>query len=453
MRLFVSLLILSLTLGSLFAADSHALATILNRDSMRDVRLTFSSGNDDEAYRMMAEMAREDSEFPPPAVLLAALHLTKGERTQYNQFCARAIQENPNDPQPWLMLAEMALAEDRLVEANLLLEKSVAALERFSAEPNRNTGSGSRYFSLWNSFLSTSAYLAQKQGDYSSAVQFLLTLKENLPQEDGPCLTLGQLYLQMEMYDDAIREFDEARALNRLNLPGWLIAAELLDRDNQTEKAKELARNHFNETELVQSLNAAEVGEILGDWCRLLLKWNQLDEAEELLNKYSSGILQYHQLLGRLALLREDYQKAEKEYQSAQLRGATDFDTLNGYALALCELDAARLKRAAGLAKENLKRNPHLEEAIATLAWIELLQGNVDGAWERIHPLLDSGSFTPTTAYFIAEIAFALEEEDLCRTLLNLALEQNGAFPKRAAAVRLKESLDAEESEINEEEN
>lgn len=436
---FLSALICSAILSeSLWSADANAPQSVLQRPEQSQAVAAFGQGDVETAYRLFAASYVQDAELPPPALLIAMLSLARGEYDEFYQSCARAVEENPSDPESWYRLGEIALAEGRLVEAQLLLERGDAVLEKFGQTDGRSTDSGSRFDYLQNDALSLGARLAEARGDLARAESLLRRLVARAQESDAARLSLGWILLEEDKTDEAIAEFDAARKIDGRNLPGYLTAVVLLDRRRQTEKAQKLADERFDP----ERIDVA--ADYLPQLVQLYLKWNRLDAAEKLVEKMPADSAARRRLSGRIALYRNDYEKAEREYQAAMLRDGDDFDTRNGYALALAEINEGKRNQAVQIATENYRRQPHSEEAAATLGWIEFLSGRSERANELLRPYFERGSFTPTTAYYLAEVALALGDDTLAGTLLDLALGQNENFPKRRDAETLLKNLNAD---------
>lgn len=425
---------------AIFAADGFSPYEVLISPGTNAARLAYVSGDWRQTREILEELSRDNPQFPAPGLLMAWLHLTYGDREQFQRCCAEVIEQLPKDPQVWYVLAESALADGRWIEASLLLERGdsiLAALSDSGEFPERTRA-------LKTDSLFLAARLAEAEGKFVSAEEKYRLLRERDPENDSYCLRLGSVLLEEEKIDEAVKLFDTAKELNRRNLPGWLLAADLLHRQGKGEKARGLVDGALSDETLGNLEITDEDSEgvsVLSDLVRLLLKWNRLDEAERWIAKIPPTLSVRRTLTGRLALFREDYPRAEMEFRQARLAGRDDFETLNGYILALAERDDARLRQACRLAEEQVKKYPRLDEAAATLGWTEFLLGETETAWKRFEPILDSGSFTPTDAYYMAEIALERGDESLCGTLLDLALGQGDYFPKYQAAVRLRDTL------------
>ena len=285
--------------------------------------------------------------------------------------------------------------------------------------------------------------LLEEKGDLAGAEESIRRILERAPKSVAACRSLGWLLLLQNRLDEAEKTFDRMAALDPTNPPGWLESALLLDERGQSAEAKKIADEHFTVENAKDSDEKQE--RILLPVIRLYLKWNRLDAARKLIETLDDRSAERHKLAGRLSLYDERFSEAEAEYQKALFLTPDDFQAQNGYALALAEQGGGKLRQANDLARENQKRYPNSQEAAASLGWTELLLGRTDRSEALFAPILESGSFTPTTAYYLAESALGHEDRELALTLLHLALDQEENFPKRTAAEKLLQELTAEQ--------
>ena len=196
---------------------------------------------------------------------------------------------------------------------------------------------------------------------------------------------------------------------------------------------------------------------------RLYLRWNRLDEAAALVGELEAegkNDFDGWALRGWVALYAGGYAVAEDAFRRATFIDGKSFEASNGLALALLDQrNKEKLAQARAIAAKNYRTYPDSQDAAATYAWTLFLSGAAREADAIFGPMLDSGEFSSTVAYYLAEIANVRGEKSLALTLLDLALRQKANFPKRVAAVELRgiiapETLeekadDAEESPEN----
>ena len=148
-------------------------------------------------------------------------------------------------------------------------------------------------------------------------------------------------------------------------------------------------------------------------------------------------------LSGWLALYANDYLAAEQNFRNAVLIDPNSFEASNGLALALLDQsNKEKLGQAKIIAARNYRDYPDSEEAATTYAWVLFLSGATKEADAIFQPMLESGNLSASAAYYLAEIANVRGDADLAQSLLMLALSQKANFPKRAAAIELKEIVE-----------
>ena len=401
----------------------------------------FSQGDSEGAYTFFVEAGKANPASPPPGILIAILCSNRGDYEGMHRALFQAANESPLDPEPFFQLADVAIQEKRLIEADLLLERGGEKLEMFQKGRTLPAQEDVRLIYLKNLSDTLTSRLFEERGDLPGAEASIRRLLAREPENAAACRTLGWFLLAQKKLDEAEKAFDRAASLDPSNLPGWLESALLLDERGESAEAKKIVDARFSPDENEEG--------ILLPVIRLYLKWNRLAEAQKIVETLDDRSPERHKLAGRLHLYGGRFSEAENEYQRALLLNPDDFQSRSGYAIALAEQNEAKLRQANDLAHENLKRYPNSSEAAALCGWTELLLGRLDRADILLDPILKSGSFTPTVAYYLAESALAHGDRELAVTLLNLALGQEENFPKRSAAEKLRGELAADAGSEN----
>lgn len=421
-----------LNLFSLAAAQELSSPdAVLERSELQPAISAFRRGELEVAYRLFAKAREADAEISSPGVLTAFLCSRSGDSQGMYRYLAKSVEEFPNDPEAWLQLGDLAIQEGRLVEAKLLLERGDEILVRLEKAV---TSDSPRFRYLREESLALAARLAEERGETERALEIMNRLIQYSPQNDAAHTSVGWLLFGQGRLSEAEAAFDRARQIEPSNLVGWLMVVRLLDRAGKTQEAQNLFDQRFVPSEIEPAARSQAI--------RLLLKWNRLERAREQIEAMPNDSVDRHNLAGRLALFGDDYFQAEKEFQAGLFLDPNNFTAGNGYALALAEQEnAAKLHQALEIARRNRQRYTDSEEATATLGWLEYLDGRTERADDLLRPILESGSFSPTTAYYLAEMANERSDRLLAAKLLEMALGQDEMFPKRAAAENLQKEM------------
>lgn len=204
--------------------------------------------------------------------------------------------------------------------------------------------------SLNNSLPDEMLYLAltlQKKGNYDEALFYLDKLVTQLPLNDVYRLNRGLIYIELEMYEEALIDFDQGILLSPTTISHYIQAGKTALLLNQKEKAK----NYIHQgSALDQSLANVDL---------LLLKGNYYNFIEE----FDSASFYYD-----LAYARENTDPTILVYQAAVLID------LEEYVAAIEKCDAA------------LKINPNLMEAYFNRGIAKEMTRDLEGAcldWQR----------------------------------------------------------------------
>jgi tetratricopeptide (TPR) repeat protein len=106
------------------------------------------NGRDVEgARKLLTEAKKKTPKLAPPEVMLFTLMANGGTMAQARGELEKAVQHYPNDPEAYLIMADIAVSENRLTEAGLLYAKASAVTEAFNENPKRKKTLQSRAYS------------------------------------------------------------------------------------------------------------------------------------------------------------------------------------------------------------------------------------------------------------------------------------------------------------------
>ncbi len=204
--------------------------------------------------------------------------------------------------------------------------------------------------SLDNSLADEMLYLAltlQKKGNYNGALFYLDKLVTQLPNNDVFRLNRGLIYIELEMYEEALIDFDQGILLSPTTISNYIQAGKTALLLGQKEEAK----NYIEQ--------GSELDKLSANVDLLLLKGNYYNFIEE----FDSASFYYD-----VAYSRENADPTILVYQAAVLIDLED------YAAAIEKCDAA------------LKINPDLMEAYFNRGIAREMTRDVEGAcldWQR----------------------------------------------------------------------
>lgn len=402
----------------------------------------YLAGNPELAYRLLKEVYDANPDSDPPGVMLALLYSNNERFLEMRRELEKTAEDYPGDPEAFLQLAGIDVREGRYLEARLLLDRA----DELNAEYAARFPESTRIVYLREETLSVRALLAERRGRYDEAAELTQKVVDANPKNVQARWNLGYLAVKRNRLDDAEKAFDEAAALDERLWPGWLQTATTLDAEERLDEAFERLQT---QSALIETASRRERAQL----ARLYLRWNKLDDAAALvgeLEKEGKNDFDGWALRGWVALYAGGYAVAEDAFRRATFIDGTSFEASNGLALALLDQrNKEKLAQARAIAAKNYRAYPDSQDAAATYAWTLFLSGAAREADAIFGPMLDSGEFSATVAYYLAEIANVREDKSLALTLLDLALRQKGNFPKRAAAVELRGIIAPEKKEEN----
>ncbi len=402
----------------------------------------YLAGNPELAYRLLKELYDANPDSDPPGVMLALLYSNNERFLEMRRELEKTAEDYPGDPEAFLQLAGIDVREGRYLEAALLLERA----DKLNAEYAARFPKSTRIVYLREETLNVRALLAERRGRFDEAAELTQKVVDANPKNVQARWNLGYLAVKLNRLDDAEKAFDEAAALDERLWPGWLQVATTLDAEDRLDEAFERLQAQGALIETAARRERAQLA-------RLYLRWNKLDEAAALVGELEAegkNDFDGWALRGWVALYAGGYAVAEDAFRRATFIDGTSFEASNGLALALLDQrNKEKLAQARAIAAKNYRAYPDSQDAAATYAWTLFLSGAAREADAIFGPMLESGEFSPTVAYYLAEIANVREDKSLALTLLDLALRSKGNFPKRAAAVELRKIVAPEKKEEN----
>lgn len=342
----------------------------------------------------------------------------------------KTAEDFPDDPESFLLLAKIALSEQRRVESFLLTEHAVQLLDHLNGEPDRKK-------TLEIQAVSLRADIAEDREQWMRATEYLKYLIELDPENANHLYRLGLAQFRGGDRESAIRSLTEAETKNERILPPLVVLAQLAEFDgNREESQKILAEALEQGGEDVRVLLAAADLELL---------WNHPDKVRQYAEKAQQidpDSADAETMLGISDLYAGDYPAAEARFARVFESLPNDFKAMTGLALALCEQeDLRKLRRAFILAKQNADNHPRSIDSLTTLAWVLIKAGNLDEAEKILTRQFESGQMNSPGAYYLAVVYAQQNRKKDAIIFLKSSLENNVNFPKRTAAESLLREL------------
>jgi len=387
------------------------------------------------------ERARsQNPKLPPPGVMMAMLWLSVNQIQPARLELENVAVKFPEDPEPYLMLGDLAFQERRITESAVLFDKAAALTAAFSGNPKRK-----RDFDIRSN--AGNAAVAEARRQWEEARTYLTKWLALDPDNASAHQRMGITLFQLGQEQEALARFREARKLDGKALQPELALARLYD----DAKKKDTARTLIEQA-VKASPDDAGVQLAAAQW---YLGQNDLEKARAAADtalKIDPRSLDGKIVRGAIARIARDYKTAEQFFNEAHVQSPGNFAASNSLALVLIESDDKDLRqRAMEMAEANVamhrENSPQQVNALTTLAWVYYKMGRREDAERILEQVRRSNALSSDGAFYVATILTDRGEKDLARKILDEVLANEPMFATRSDAVDLLSKLKKEAGE------
>ena len=386
----------------------------------------------DGALMKFKEAAEKHPELSPGEVNMAKVFagIPQGRGAKAFRFwLEKAVVAEPNDPEAFIFIADMALREGRMAEASLVYAKAESLMAAFSnAERKKN---------LEPRIYSGLAGVAESREDWETAKGHLNAWLKIQSDNTTALQRLARALFKTRESQEALNKLKAAKAAD----PKVLNPAAQLARFYHAVPDYKNAKI-WMEFAQKSERNDLPTQLVVAQW---YLETGDLDKAETIANgamRVDPNSMDAKILRGVIALFKKDYASGEVYFQSVLSKSPSHFVAKNNLALAFCEQgDNQKTSRALAYADENARLNPKSAEAASTLGWVLYKAGRLKDADTVLTKVARAGRVSEDTAYFIAVVAAELGRTDQAKTVLESALKSKRPFSKRDEAQALLKKL------------
>lgn len=440
MRL-LCLLVSQLALAGASQADAQITATDLLRGAVPEMRPEFDPAQDaidlfrqgdlQASRTQLQELEQQQPQLAPADVMYAKLAIALGRLDVGRAALEQAVIDDPDDPEAYIILGNLAFREQRLTYAQLSFSYAGLVLERYERNSLRKQDMEAR-------ITAGKAAVAEARRQWKTALTHLQSLIELDPKSADAHRRLAICQFNLKQYDEAIESFRQAHRLNqRLALPeismGLLYTAigeidqarqlmqaavEVADKDPLTLLAASNWALGIGDLELARSTAEAAVN---------------LDEAS----------LAARLALATVARIDGKLDEAERLLTAVHMDDPNNFSAINQLALTLIAGEDETAHRKA-LAYAQLNSRAHSDrrqasgrEAAVTMAWILFRLGHEAEADKELNSIINAGTLSDESAYYAARIFHARGNTDTAKAILARALARSAAFAHRDDAEKL----------------
>jgi tetratricopeptide (TPR) repeat protein len=386
---------------------------------------------DIDGCRAVLERAKSTNpKLPPPGVMMAMLWLSVNQLVPARAELEDTAVKFPADPEPYLMLGDLAFQERRITDSAVLFDKATQLTAAFTENPKRK-----RDFDIRCNAGGSAVAEARKQWD--KAREHLAKWLELDPDNASAHQRMGIVLFQLGKEQEALAEFREARKLDEKAVQPELALARLYDDAKKRDTARKLI-----EAAIKASPNDAAVHLAAAQW---YLGQNDLEKAKtsaETALKLDVRSLEGKVVRGAIARVARDYKAAEQFFNEAHVQSPGNFPASNSLALVLIESDDKDSRqRAMEMAEANVamhrENSPQQVNALTTLAWVYYKLGRREDAEKILEQISRNNALTTDGAYYVAKLLADRGDKDRARKILEEVLDNEPMFATRPDAVDL----------------
>ena len=402
-------------------AQNQEITGAINRFRDRDI----------DGCRAILERAKNNNaKLPPPGVMMAMLWLSVNQLGPARAELEDCVVKFPKDPEPYLMMGDLAFQERRVTDADMLFQQATRLAADYSENAKRK-----RDFDIRCN--AGSAAVAEARKQWETAQKHLQAWIGLDPDNASAHQRMGIVLFQLSKPQEALEQFREAKKLDQKAVQPELAMARLYDDAKKRETAKKLIEAAVKEAPKDPAVLLAAAQWYLGQ--------NDLERAKAIADdalKLEAKSLEGKVVRGAIARVARDYATAEKFFYDAHVQSPGNFPASNSLALVLIESDDKDSRqRALEMAEANVamhrENSPQQVNALTTLAWVYYKLGRREDAEKILAQITQNNALTTDGAYYVAKLLSDRGEKDRARKILEEVLANEPMFATRPDAVDL----------------
>jgi tetratricopeptide (TPR) repeat protein len=402
-----------------------------------------------EAIKALENLSRKNPELPSARVMAYEILMQMKEPNAARFQLELAIHITPSDPEPYIILGNIALQDRRIAEATMDFERAKQLLATY---PNV-----SRKATMEPLTLSGIAQVAEAREDWKEAESRLREFLRLAPQDLMGHQRLARSLFWQGKAGDAYDTLKKAKQIDRdsaarnhtkeLVMTPEAIMARFYDEfEGPKSTNPEIWFKAALKTAPDDLATRQEVARWALDKGKLAFAKEQAEAASkiEVANSKYSGSNVGHMLRGVVALWEKDWPEAEQDFQKIILENPNDSGAKNDIALALVEQeDPAKKQRALAYAEANYRDNKNNPDALSTLAWVYFRRNEFEQAGAAIEQAVkaSNGNLSNDMATYLAHILYHRDKKWEAKELLDSILKDGRPFSMRPEALKLYEKV------------
>ncbi|NBW97582.1 MAG: hypothetical protein EBR28_12865 [Planctomycetia bacterium] len=406
-------------------AQNQEVTGAINRFRDRDI---------DGCRAILERVKSNNPKLPPPGVMMAMLWLSVNQLGPARAELEDCVVKFPKDPEPFLMLGDLAFQERRVTDADLLFKEATRLAAEYADNAKRK-----RDFDIRCN--AGSAAVAEARKQWEVAQKHLQGWIDLDPDNASAHQRMGIVLFQLSKPQEALEQFRDAKKLDQKAVQPELAMARLYDDAKKRDTAKKLIEAAIKEAPKDPAVLLAAAQWYLGQ--------NDLDRAKAIADdalKIDTKSLEGRVVRGAIARVARDYAAAERFFYDAHVQSPGNFPASNSLALVLIESDDKESRqRALEMAEANVamhrENSPQQVNALTTLAWVYYKLGRREDAEKILAQITQNNALTTDGAYYVAKLLSDRGEKDRARKILEEVLANEPMFATRPDAKDLLDKL------------
>jgi tetratricopeptide (TPR) repeat protein len=406
-------------------------STLSPKKDAADALTLFKNGDYEGALKLWREAAKNNPEMPPPQTIMAQLFLSAQKLQDAKHALDQAIVDVPNDPESYVLLANLALLKQDIGNAESLLQKAEDLMSKFQASANRKS-------TIQKQIFHNHSMVAEARKDWAGSQKALEELLKLDPNNPSTSSRIAFCMFQQKDIEGALKILRDAAKAN----PKMPAPESVLGQFYQQAGDLENMKKWMDAAIKASPKNLAT--RIAAGYAALTL--GQLDKVREHAvaaaqidpKSYDSLLLR-----GMVAVFQKDFMAAELFFETALRQSPNNMAITNNLALVLIEQDSKpKQQRALEFAEANVKKNPQSSSFASTYGWVLYKLGRLEDAEKALQAAAASGPVSVDTAYYTARLMVDQGRKEDARKVLETALKnKTGLAMYRQEANELLETL------------
>lgn len=402
-----------------------------NYKQIDDAILAFRNGNVDGCRQLLRAAKQKHPHLQPAEVLQARLFLSIGRIPEARDALERAVADDRTDPDPFLILADLAYRQRQFTFAELTYAHAESLVKGYDRNKLRKKDMQIRLYAGLSQ-------ISALRGMDDKAKEHLQSWIKLDPKNPLPHGRLAKVLFRQKKYSEARVEAAELTKLDKNSLRTEILVAQMYDEAGMRDWAKKNM-----EMAVREGPNDLRTRLAVGEWALSVGELDMAKQSSAAALKADSKSVAANILAGRLARQNRDLKSAESYLRKALDLSPSNFQARNQLVRALAVSDQGDKRRLAlEYAQLNVRSHSDIKtrsarEAAITFAWLLFKEGREADAEKLIQSALRGGAISSESAYYVAKVMSQRGKEQAAIKILDPVLAMKRSFPQREAASQL----------------